>query len=72
MPVEIRAQATRDTSTGARPIRNRGSVAPAPVARLAARRLSPYLSYVKLNPLFDPLRKEPRFQAIERELKFPD
>jgi len=21
---------------------------------------------------FDPLRQEPRFQAIERELKFPD
>jgi hypothetical protein len=24
------------------------------------------------HPLVDPLRKEPRFQAIERELKFPD
>lgn len=24
------------------------------------------------QPLLDPLRKEPRFQAVERELKFPD
>jgi TolB-like protein/tetratricopeptide (TPR) repeat protein len=29
------------------------------------------LSGLKIDPLLDPLRKEPRFQAIERELKFP-
>jgi TolB-like protein/Flp pilus assembly protein TadD len=32
----------------------------------------PYLIYVKAVRLFDPLRNEPRFQAIERELKFPN
>jgi len=30
------------------------------------------LDSLKTDPLMDPLRKEPRFQAIERELKFPD
>jgi tetratricopeptide (TPR) repeat protein len=30
------------------------------------------LEYLKTDPLMDPLRKEPRFQAIERELKFPN
>jgi TolB-like protein len=30
------------------------------------------LENLKNDPLIDPLRKEPRFQAIERELKFPD
>lgn len=30
------------------------------------------LVYVKTDSLLDPLRKEPRFQAIERELKFPN
>jgi hypothetical protein len=29
------------------------------------------LAWVKTDPLMDPLPKEPRFQAIERELKFP-
>ena len=39
----------------------------------AARRLrDPGLVELKVNPLFDPLRQEPRFQAIERELKFPN
>ena len=31
----------------------------------------PGLEFLKADPLFDPLRKEPRFQAIEQELKFP-
>jgi TolB-like protein/Flp pilus assembly protein TadD len=30
------------------------------------------LSTLKVDPLVDPLRNEPRFQAIERALKFPD
>jgi TolB-like protein len=38
----------------------------------AMRNQDPWLTVVKTDPLFDPLRKEPRFQAIERELKFPD
>jgi len=29
------------------------------------------LPLLKTDPLMDPLRKEPRFQAIERELKYP-
>jgi tetratricopeptide (TPR) repeat protein len=37
----------------------------------AMRYHDPYLRVVKTDPLFDPLLKEPRFQAIERELKFP-
>jgi TolB-like protein len=31
----------------------------------------PGSEYTKTDPLLDPLRKEPRFQAIERQLKFP-
>jgi len=30
------------------------------------------LVYVRTDPLLDPLRKEPRFLAIEQELKFPN
>ena len=30
------------------------------------------LILIKASPFLDPLRKEPRFQAIERALKFPD
>ncbi len=37
----------------------------------AARLRDSGLILVKTDPLLDPLRKEPRFQAIERELKFP-
>ena len=38
----------------------------------AMRHRDPYLIRVRKNHNFDPLRNEPRFQAIERELKFPD
>jgi hypothetical protein len=27
---------------------------------------------VEANPLLDPIREEPHFQAIERELNFPN
>jgi tetratricopeptide (TPR) repeat protein len=37
----------------------------------ALRLRDPGLELLKTDPLLDPLRKEPRFQAIERELKFP-
>jgi tetratricopeptide (TPR) repeat protein len=38
----------------------------------ALRMRDPGLEYVKTDPLVDRLRNEPRFQAVERELKFPD
>jgi TolB-like protein/Flp pilus assembly protein TadD len=38
----------------------------------AVRRRDSDLMWLKTDPLLDPLRKEPRFQAIERELKFPE
>jgi hypothetical protein len=31
----------------------------------------PDLIFLKTDPLLDPLRKEPRFQAVERQLKSP-
>jgi hypothetical protein len=37
----------------------------------AMRARDPGLGYLKTDPLMDPLRKEPRFQAVMRELKFP-
>ena len=37
----------------------------------AMRQRDPGLEYLKTGPWLNPLRKEPRFQAIERELKFP-
>ena len=37
----------------------------------AVRLRDPGLLYLKTDPLFDPLRKEPRFQAVMLELKFP-
>jgi tetratricopeptide (TPR) repeat protein len=38
---------------------------------MAMRLRNPGLKFLKTDPLMDPLRKEPRFQAIERELNFP-
>ena len=38
----------------------------------AMRQRSPYLEFLKATESVDPLRNEPRFQAIERELKFPN
>lgn len=32
----------------------------------------PFLRWLKIDPLMDPLRQEPRFQTIERALKFPN
>jgi hypothetical protein len=37
----------------------------------ATRLRDPGLVLLKTDPLMDPLRYEPRFQAIERQLKFP-
>jgi TolB-like protein/tetratricopeptide (TPR) repeat protein len=38
----------------------------------ALRLRDPGLVSLKTDPLMDPLRKEPRYQAVMRELKFPD
>jgi tetratricopeptide (TPR) repeat protein len=37
----------------------------------ALRLRDPGLEYLKVDPLMDPLRQEPRLQAVMRELKFP-
>lgn len=37
----------------------------------AVRLRSPWLLWLKVDSSLDPLRKEPRFQAIEQALKFP-
>ena len=38
----------------------------------AMRHRDPYLLRVRQGQLLDPLRNVPRFQAIQRELKFPN
>jgi TolB-like protein/Tfp pilus assembly protein PilF len=38
----------------------------------AMRVRDPGLTFLKVDPLLDPLRNAPRFQAIQRELKFPE
>ncbi|MBV8741518.1 MAG: hypothetical protein JOZ12_07005 [Sinobacteraceae bacterium] len=38
----------------------------------ALRLRDPGLGDLKADPLLDPIRKEPRFQAVERALKFPE
>jgi hypothetical protein len=37
----------------------------------ALRLRDPGLISLKTDPLMDPIRREPRFQAVMRELKFP-
>jgi TolB-like protein/predicted Zn-dependent protease len=39
---------------------------------VALRLRDPGLQYLKVDSLFDPIRREPRFQGIVRELKFPN
>jgi hypothetical protein len=39
---------------------------------MAALRHDPQLIQLEAEPLYDPLRNEPRFQAAERSLKSPD
>jgi hypothetical protein len=38
---------------------------------VAMRLPDPGVAYLKTDPLMDPLRNAPRFQAVGRELKFP-
>ena len=39
---------------------------------VAMEQRDPALEFVKTGVIFDPLRGEPRFRAIEKALKFPD
>ena len=39
---------------------------------MAMHQRDPYLEKLKTSAMFDPLRMEPRFQAVLRELKFPN
>jgi len=38
----------------------------------APRMREPQLQWLKVEPFLDPIRNEPRFQTVERELKFPN
>jgi hypothetical protein len=38
----------------------------------ALRLRDPGLRELKTDPLMDPIRQEPRFKAVMRELRFPD
>jgi hypothetical protein len=38
----------------------------------ALRDREPDLRYLRVDALIDPVRNEPRFQSVERALKFPD
>ena len=38
----------------------------------ALRVRDPGVTLINIDPFLDPLRKEPRFQAVERQMKFPD
>lgn len=51
----------------------RGNLAKAPERLDKAMRIRyPSIEKLKVDPVLDPLRKEPSFQAIEQELKFPN
>jgi hypothetical protein len=39
---------------------------------IAMRQRDPGLSYLKTDPFLDPLRKDPHFLSLLRELRFPD
>jgi len=42
------------------------------VALVVLRLREPELRWLSADPLMDPLRNEPRFQAIESALRFPN